>query len=598
MDTHDIIEDTTSDLHIYVAGYLALYDMGDGGELTLTRDVVRAALPPASPLQINIDHNRKCVIGSVLSIVDDPKGPFFIGLLNCPQLGVVLASAASPGFFGVKEGKLTRVEQLLYLVSNYLPSASLSSRRLSPDEDPDDTLFAHVALCAIGRRVGTIVTYDVTPEAVIAPFRHLTPESTRELLVRARETEVNLDGRRWCLTEQALTRALLSTAVNSMLLKDRWDLVAKRRKEAGISGHLYLQASTRVGISNFIRDVFNGVESDGNTAYKQGKTGEPACDSAHTSLDVPSVPNAESATEKYSNTPEMASQGNSTISHPQPPNTGDYILVPTAQYNQLVVNQHQAANVPIQYPPASTFPPNIFPSTAIYHPPLPPNHFHPYGFTPSSSGLEAQISALLGALTSDRRISQRMEPMDSGYTQALATSPSQERRYARKRRHDWDSSGQRDEYDHQCYYPGESPPQQTQRSGTNNAIIAELAGVVSSLQQENTQLRALRSIGVYQQPRQDLHPNNQNQQYPSGALQPCVGTPPVCVSQPPTNINSQNVPITSNIQTNDITPKIDVAIAGTNHSQNIAATVDASTVTGLGVRDDTDFFVSQMMNAR
>ncbi|RXF26813.1 hypothetical protein EG874_16910, partial [Enterococcus faecalis] len=119
-------------------------------------------------------------------MVDDDRGPFFLGVVNCPQLGAVLARAVGPDFFG--DMRLSDEERLLYLLSNYLPSASLSSRRLAPGEAPDETLFAHVALCVIGRRVGTIVVYDASPEAAVAPFRQLSARARSELLARAAES--------------------------------------------------------------------------------------------------------------------------------------------------------------------------------------------------------------------------------------------------------------------------------------------------------------------------------------------------------------------------------------------------------------------------
>lgn len=164
---------------VYVGGYLALYGMGDEGELVLTREQVARALPPAAPLPINIDHASACEVGAVLALADDDAGLFFVGVINCPQLADTLAGVAHPAFFGADAPSLTPRERFLYLVSNYLPSVSLSSRRLAPDEEADGTLFAHVALCVLGRRVGTIVTYDATPDACVAPFRRLSPRARR-----------------------------------------------------------------------------------------------------------------------------------------------------------------------------------------------------------------------------------------------------------------------------------------------------------------------------------------------------------------------------------------------------------------------------------
>lgn len=85
---------------VYVGGYLALYGMGDEGELVLTREQVARALPPAAPLPINIDHASACEVGAVLALADDDAGLFFVGVINCPQLADTLAGVAHPAFFG------------------------------------------------------------------------------------------------------------------------------------------------------------------------------------------------------------------------------------------------------------------------------------------------------------------------------------------------------------------------------------------------------------------------------------------------------------------------------------------------------------------
>nr|pir viral proteinase - rabies virus [Lyssavirus rabies] len=340
---------------VYVSGYLALYDR-DGGELALTREIVAAALPPAGPLPINIDHRARCDIGAVLAVVDDDRGPFFLGVVNCPQLGAVLARAVAPDFFG--DMRPSDEERLLYLLSNYLPSASLSSRRL-PGDAPDETLFAHVALCVIGRRVGTIVVYDASPERAVGPFRELSAGRS-ELLARAAESP---DAERvWHMSEDALTRALLSTAVNNMLLRDRWELVAERRREAGVRAHTYLQATMWAGL------LPKSGASPG--ARAQCGHGSPA-----------------------ERTP------------------GDYIFVPAAQYNQLVVNQRPAPS------------------------------------------LESQLGAIVSAAM-DRR---------------HRRSPSPEPRPpARKRRYD-------DYAQDNAYYPGEAPPPRATSRAVVSSLQREIS---------------------------------------------------------------------------------------------------------------------------
>nr|BCB65318.1 capsid maturation protease-like protein [Walrus alphaherpesvirus 1] len=585
---------------IYVAGYLALYDMGDTGELTLTRAAVQAALPPASILPINIDHKSKCIIGAVLSIVDDPKGPFFLGMINCPQLGNVLSSSVNADFFGPKKNKLSKVEQLLYLVSNYLPSASLSSRKLFPGEDPDDTLFAHVALCVIGKRVGTIVTYDITPEAAIAPFKHLSSNSSTSLLTQASETELKLSSTQWNLNEKLLTQALLSTAVNNMLLKDRWELVSNRRKEAGITGHVYLQASAQFGLVDG-NDVLTGAEFGETTdsgAIEKGNTDSVVC---HSNSNSARLISDFCVAQQLKETIAMASQ-NTPISSKTSANS-DYILVPSAQYNQLIVSQH-AQQVPIPHmpytQPASMVAPHML---APYSSPV-PSHISAYNYPTHHSNLEAQISALVGALTAERK---SFKPGDFSETFQRSPQYSHDRRFSRKRKYDWEVNNQRDDFDH-IYYPGEHPPKFSSRISDP---LTDLIGAVSSLQQEITQLRSLQ--------RGSIKPDSGNQHmfvHPQQQIQYQI--PPQIITAPvPQQSTSCNPPIAHPVLPPQPVPvdaqtkpslsttyvesgQVDITAQQKPKTSNYTATIDASSIASLNtcVRDDADIFVSQMMNSR
>ncbi|ARD71351.1 capsid maturation protease [Columbid alphaherpesvirus 1] len=354
---------------IYVAGYLALYEGDDGDELTLRREDARAALPPPAPLPINIDHRHNCTVGAVLCLVDDDLGLFFLGKINCPQFVKTLSSAASSEIFGDAEKSLSPGEKLLYLVTNYLPSVSLSSRRLQEGETPDETFFAHVALCLLGRRIGTIVNYDTSVEGAVEPFKRLSPQSKREVISAALEAETLLGDKIWQPSEGAMGRALLGTAVNNMLLRDRWRLVAERRRMAGISGHKYLQASVRTKLA---RDGLSGGEAEvreeaapgGESASAdplQKRDGVPGTAIRIQSEEVKAPPggpprllarpNAESAAAdnstgavaKESGAPDARLERMSTpsgCSGPSPPGN-DFLWVPMSCYNQLVAAQQQ-----------------------------------------------------------------------------------------------------------------------------------------------------------------------------------------------------------------------------------------------------------------
>ncbi|AQX83346.1 capsid maturation protease [Canid alphaherpesvirus 1] len=574
-------QDYSDESLIYVAGYLALYDKGDKGELLFTRETVKAALPPASILPINIDHKSKCIIGAVLAIVDDFNGPFFLGIINCPQLVNVLSSSANVNFFGSKKDKLTKVEQLLYLISNYLPSASLSSRKLLHGEDPDDTLFAHVALCVIGKRVGTIVTYDITPEAAISPFKYLSKDSSNNLLSQANETKLKLESTKWNLNEELLTQALLSTAVNNMLLKDRWRLVSTRRKEAGISGHIYLQASSQFGLDK--NNVLNGVEFDETDPKNIEKEDAPLVISHFNSNPDKTV--LDFCTVQTKDTITMASPN--TIPS-KPPTNGDYILVPSAQYNQLIVSQH-AQQVPISHMPYTQTsivpPPHMI---APYTSQVLPSQFSTYNYPSHHSNLEAQISALVGALAAERKNS-RVEFSPENFQRSPPYS--YDRKLSRKRKYDWDLN-QRDEFDH-IYYPGEHPPKIAPKQSDS---LSELIGAVSSLQQEITQLRSMQKGCI--------KPDYANQNmfaYPTMQCQiPQVIAQSNSSNQPISHVLPQSISVDT--QTKPNVPLVDSGqgdgIKKTKTSNY--TTIDASAISSINTcdRDDADIFVSQIMNSR
>ncbi|BBM13198.1 capsid maturation protease [pteropodid alphaherpesvirus 2] len=463
---------------IYVAGFLALYNGGDSGELVLTADAVESALPPANPLPINVDHRAQSEVGRVLTIVNDPRGPFFVGIVACVSLEEVLEQAASASIFERRGPPLTREERLLYLITNYLPSVSLSTRRFAADQQPDATLFAHVALCAIGRRLGTIVTYDVSLEAAMAPFRHLAPASRERARREAAEAELALAGRVWSPSHEALTRTLLSTAVNNMMLRDRWSLVAERRRQAGIAGHTYLQASEKFRVWGA------GLEALDIEAYKKPPLRSPQ---SAQELDAPAPPPGSSLSASPHTTPsELPTMNPPATPAPKAPGDGNYLWIPASHYSQLVANQSAVAPAPVFGMPA--VPPQLpYGHSHGVHSPYPPHYgggVYPGVLMPSPSPLEAQIAALVGAITADRKTN----------AAGVESSP---RGSNKRRRCDIEPLEYDDEDRDVPYYPGEAVPnralearRQPRQAPSANATITALVGAVTSLQQELTHLRS------------------------------------------------------------------------------------------------------------
>ncbi|AIL02952.1 capsid scaffold protein [Equid alphaherpesvirus 3] len=342
----------------------------------------------------------------------------------------------------------------------------------------------------------------------------------------------------------------------------------------------------------------------------------------------------------------MTSSGSQTLPAPGTPLvSGDYILVPTAQYNQLVVGQHApggagyAPLAPGAHHPYAPLPPHA-PAVAsgAYAP-------HPYWGAPPGSQLEAQITALVGALAADRRAA-RGGGDAPGASQApcqpTPPSPTQERRYARKRRYDWDAHP-RDEFE-SVYYPGERSPgpaahgDGSRRSGPHrpSTTIADLMGAVTSLQQEVSQLRAVQTMAPRGAPAgaPAVYPGTAlaghqhyappvYPQYPSGqAVVSAALAPPQPVGyhpHPPVGLMQPQIVDAPHSQ--PCPPPAAAALAQTQQPSAEAArpvqsqqqpppeatpvqsqptqTVDASAATTLDAyRDDADIFVSQMMSNR
>ncbi|QPI70146.1 capsid scaffold protein [Equid herpesvirus 6] len=342
----------------------------------------------------------------------------------------------------------------------------------------------------------------------------------------------------------------------------------------------------------------------------------------------------------------MTSAGSQTLPAPGTPLvSGDYILVPTAQYNQLVVGQHAPSGAypaplaPHHHHPYAPPPPHApAPGPGAYGPP-------PYWGAPPGSQLEAQISALVGALAADRRAARGVGDAPGAQQapcQPTPPSPTQERRYARKRRHDWDAPP-RDEFE-SVYYPGERSPGAAAPGGRArrpephhpSTTMADLLGAVASLQQEVSQLRAVQTMAprrapavapaVYPGTALAGHPPYGLPAYPSypggAAAVPAALAPPQ-----PAGYHPHPPVVAVQPQTADAPPSqtcLPPAAAALVQAQQLAAeaaravqappqppprsapapphpaqTVDASAAATLDAhRDDADIFVSQMMSNR
>ncbi|ASW27081.1 capsid scaffold protein [Beluga whale alphaherpesvirus 1] len=257
---------------------------------------------------------------------------------------------------------------------------------------------------------------------------------------------------------------------------------------------------------------------------------------------------------------------------PLPP--GDYVVVPTSQYNQLVLGQARTATAP----PPPPFGP-AFPGLAPAPPMAAPAYGAPYGFPPHP--LEAQLMAIAGALA-DRGRGAGGGDVDAG--------PASERRGVKRRRQQLEDFGRREYED--AYYPGEgahSPERPAHAS--SGKTLARLASAVSSLQQEMSQLRAY-GAPPHLQPHCRGYPRpGYPPQGPAGfpAAAPPAAHPAQYAPAPPPQ------PAPEPVTHPPAPPPSDLP-------QDAAPTVDASAVAGLPgpgrAPDDAALFAAHIMSNR
>nr|WRQ97487.1 capsid maturation protease [Gallid alphaherpesvirus 1] len=237
--------------YIFVAGYLVVYDHQEsaGREYELTREQSKSALPVLpGTIPINIDHESSCVVGTVLTILDLPRGLFCLGVVSTALAPIFLSYVQDDALFAnAEEGMvLTETEKFLYLLSNILPSLSLSSRRLEKNEVPGKDFFAHVALCELGRREGTVAIYGATASEAIGAFDDLSApikEQLYEIATREKCAEVPRE-----LSRPEITRVLMKKFMHGAFLMDRGTCLKTRREMAAVYNPKYLQANEVITI--------------------------------------------------------------------------------------------------------------------------------------------------------------------------------------------------------------------------------------------------------------------------------------------------------------------------------------------------------------
>lgn len=233
---------------IYVAGFLDVYGFPKTEKgLILDRERLRRCLPLKSVLPLNLEHSDRLVVGCVPGIYDLPSGLFCLGRIHSEPflslLDSIYTSSAAARITpsGGLQGELPRSPRLETLHA-WLPGLSLSSLQpdVSEDQNPESFL-QHVALCALGRRRGTIALYGENIDWLLEKFPALTETEKRDILQSATSwpspgpTSGSLS---------AVVDLLVAKAIDASFIKNRMEKLAVDRETVGVDRRsTYLKAS-------------------------------------------------------------------------------------------------------------------------------------------------------------------------------------------------------------------------------------------------------------------------------------------------------------------------------------------------------------------
>ncbi|UNP64597.1 putative assembly protein [Marmot herpesvirus 1] len=234
---------------VYVAGFVDVvsYPKVDRLLILETSEVAKF-LPLVDPIPLNIEHLEKGDIGVVLNMFQVTHGLFMVGIINSPSFLDLATSLFSKSV--VARTKVTPLpsDPLIESLHAWLPELSLSS--LNPQVDTPSkpaTIFQHVALCALGRRRGTVAVYGHTLDWVLSKFTSLTTQEMNSIL----DSLKNLDPRTLPCPEFNINlESLLAKAIDAGFILNRLDLLKTDRSVAAVQGSVYLKASDTPKVGN------------------------------------------------------------------------------------------------------------------------------------------------------------------------------------------------------------------------------------------------------------------------------------------------------------------------------------------------------------
>nr|AIA82762.1 capsid protein [Bovine gammaherpesvirus 4]QJC19164.1 capsid protein [Bovine gammaherpesvirus 4] len=203
--------------------------------------LVSKYLPSPKPIPLNIEHISEAIVGWTLGLFKVTHGIFCVGAVTSQDFMSLLER-----MFPYSEAAQTHKKSLphnpiLQMLHTWLPSLSLSS--LHPDHTPPpeaNEMFQHVALCALGKRRGTVAVYGPDITWAVSKFNSLTESEVKHILNQCQGVRLeDLPDTDFHISSDILT----AKAIDASYIKERLELLRTDKGVASVRQPTYLKAS-------------------------------------------------------------------------------------------------------------------------------------------------------------------------------------------------------------------------------------------------------------------------------------------------------------------------------------------------------------------
>lgn len=251
---------------VYVAGFVDVvnYPKSDKSLLLKPEQVARC-LPINNPIPLNIEHLCEAEVGWTLGLIQVDFGLFCFGVITSVNFLNLLEKLFINSSVAQTRDKKVPPEPKLEMLHTWLPELSLSSMHpdfISENADTSQT-FQHVALCAMGRRRGTIAVYGPELAWILSKFTSLNKYEKDNIIKLHNSIDMSkLDMPNFSIQPEAL----MAKAIDAGFIKHRLDILKTDKGVADIKNALYLKASIQEPVTQFSGDPEDGSEATDEAA--------------------------------------------------------------------------------------------------------------------------------------------------------------------------------------------------------------------------------------------------------------------------------------------------------------------------------------------